>query len=427
MTEMIAAVCAALSLILSAAVLVTVRRLAARQQAHDGGRQALADAERRLTEQQERQTQLVDQWFARFSSNTDAKLELLRQVTEHKLEGMSRQTRQDLEAIRLITEQKLTEMRGVVDETLQKTLEERISRSFQAVSQHLEQVHKGLGEMQAMAADVGDLKKVLGGVKTRGILGEYQLGALLEQLLSPEQYTVNTPTDDASSTGGGTERVEFAIKMPGGADGGHVLLPVDSKFPLDRYGALCDAYESGDKAAVDAAARELRSALLQSAKAITKYIHPPETTEFAILFLPFEGLYAEVIRLGLLEELSRKYRVNITGPSTMGAFLNSLQMGFRTLRIQKSSGEVWAVLAKAKKEFETFAQSLEKAQRSLHSTSEELERLIGVRSRGILRTLKAVETDNALNDGGEEHESGNSEVGGRRLPPPIAPTALDMI
>ncbi|MCL2030741.1 MAG: DNA recombination protein RmuC [Oscillospiraceae bacterium] len=399
MLEYIAAACAALSLAVSAAVLVTVRRLAARQST-DEARRGLIDMERRLTEQQERQSQLVDQWFARFSAGTDGKLDALRTVTEQRLEGLRQQTRQDLEAIRLTTERKLAEMRGVVDETLQKTLEERISRSFQAVSQNLEQVYKSLGEMQAMAADVGDLKKVLSGVKTRGMLGEYQLGALLEQLLSPEQYVVNTATDGPDAAG--TERVEYAIKMPGGtpsADGGDgrpVLLPVDSKFPLDRYSALCEAYESGDKAAVDAAARELRGALLASAKAVTKYIHPPETTEFAILFLPFEGLYAEVIRLGLLEELSQKYRVNITGPSTMGAFLNSLQMGFRTLRIQKSSGEVWAVLAKARKEFETFTQSLEKAQRSLNSTSEELERLVGVRSRGILRSLKSVETDNLL-------------------------------
>ena len=387
--EYIAAACAALSLVLSAAVLVTVRRLAARQN-DDGARRGLIDMERRLTEQQERQSQVIDQWFARFSANTDQKLELLRTVNEQKFEALRQQTRQDLEAIRLITERKLTEMRTVVDETLQKTLEERISRSFQAVSQNLEQVYKSLGEMQAMAADVGDLKKVLSGVKTRGMLGEYQLGALLEQLLSPEQYVLNTPTDD------GSERVEYAIKMPGNDEDHPVLLPVDAKFPLDRYSALCEAYETGDKAAIEAASRELRTALHTAAKAITKYVRPPETTEFAILFLPFEGLYAEVIRLGLLEELSQKYRVNITGPSTMGAFLNSLQMGFRTLRIQKRSGEVWAVLAKAKKEFEAFALSLEKAQRSLHSTSEELERLVGVRSRGILKSLKSVETDDLL-------------------------------
>lgn len=391
MIDYITVACAILSLIISAAVLILVRRLAVRQE-RDDGRQALIDAERRLTEQQERQLQIVDQWFARFSSNTDGKLELLRGTTEQKLERLSQQIRQELDAIRLTTERKLTEMRGVVDETLQKTLEERISRSFQAVSQNLEQVYKSLGEMQAMAADVGDLKKVLSGVKTRGMLGEYQLGSLLEQLLSPEQYVINTTTD---GTGSG-ERVEYAIRMPGGENNEPVLLPVDSKFPLDRYSALCEAYEAGDKAAIDAAARELRNALHVSAKLITKYVHPPKTTEFAILFLPFEGLYAEVIRLGLLEELSTKYRVNVTGPSTMGAFLNSLQMGFRTLRIQKSSGEVWAVLAKAKKEFELFTQSLEKAQRSLHSTSEELERLVGVRSRGILRSLKSVETDNLL-------------------------------
>lgn len=409
--EYAAAVCAALSLVMSVAVLIAVLR------PRKDGMQALSDTERRLTETLTRQSQVIDQWFARFSAGTDGKLETLRQVTEQQLErqravidaalrhaGERQQTqseavadrlerltiqiRQELDAIRLTTEQKLTEMRAVVNETLQKTLEERISLSFQAVSQNLEQVFKGLGEMQALAADVGDLKKVLSNVKTRGMMGEYQLSALLEQLLSPEQYVVNTATD------AGAERVEFAIKMPGGADGIPVLLPVDSKFPLDRYTALCEAYESGDKSTIENANRELRAALLLSAKTITKYIHPPETTDFAILFLPFEGLYAEVIRLGLLEELNQKYRVNITGPSTMGAFLNSLQMGFRTLRIQKSSGEVWNVLSKAKKEFEMFAQSLEKAQRSLHSTSEELERLVGVRSRSILRTLKAVETDN---------------------------------
>lgn len=409
--DMIAALCAALSLVISIVVLVAVLR------PRKENTQALSDAERRLTESLSRQSQVIDQWFARFSSGTDAKLETLRQVTEQqltqqravldtalrhaderqqaqsaavteRLERLTQQIRQELDAIRQTTEQKLTEMRGMVNETLQKTLEERISLSFQAVSQNLEQVFKGLGEMQALAADVGDLKKVLSNVKTRGMMGEYQLGALLEQILSPEQYVVNSATDTSA------ERVEYAIKMPGGADGVPVLLPVDSKFPLDRYTALCDAYALGDKSVIDAASKELRAALLLSAKTITKYVRPPETTDFAILFLPFEGLYAEAIRLGLLEELNQKYRVNITGPSTMGAFLNSLQMGFRTLRIQKSSGEVWTVLSKAKKEFETFAQSLEKAQRSLHSTSEELERLVGVRSRSILRTLKAVETDN---------------------------------
>lgn len=366
MTEIFAAVCAGFTLAVSVILLIALLRRS--KEDAERQRQALADAERRITEQQERQKQTIDQWFARYSQ----------------------QARVDLESIRQVTENRLAAMQGIVDEKLQKTLEERISKSFQSVSQNLEQVYKGLGEMQAMASDVGDLKKVLSNVKTRGMMGEYQLGALLEQLLSPEQYVVNTSTD------GGAERVEYAIKMPGNAsDDAPVLLPVDSKFPLDRYSALCEAFESGDKAAIDAATRELRAALFASAKVITKYVHPPETTDFAILFLPFEGLYAEVIRLGLIEELNRKYRVNITGPSTMGAFLNSLQMGFRTLRIQKSSSEVWGVLARAKKEFENFTQSLEKAQRSLHSTSEELERLVGVRSRTILRTLKSVETENA--------------------------------
>ena len=227
---------------------------------------------------------------------------------------------------------------------LQKTLEERISKSFQLVSERLEQVYKGLGEMQNLAAGVGDLKKVLSNVKTRGILGEVQLGAILEQILTPEQYEENVRTKST-----GSERVEFAVKLPGD-DEGTVWLPIDAKFPGDAYAKLVDAYELGDPNAVEEAAKNLERIIKSEAKDIhDKYIEPPYTTDFGIMFLPFEGLYAEVVRRGLLETLQRDYKVNIAGPTTMAALLNSLQMGFRTLAIQKRSGEVWNVLGASRR------------------------------------------------------------------------------
>lgn len=288
----------------------------------------------------------------------------------------------------------LDNIRETVDEKLQKTLEERITQSFKTVSDRLEQVHKGLGEMQTLASGVGDLKKVLSNVKTRGILGEIQLGSILEQILSPEQYEENVKTRAS-----GNERVEFAVKMPGSGDD-FVYLPIDAKFPGDTYEALMNAYETGDKALVDAASKNLENAVKKAAKDIhDKYIEPPYTTDFAIMFLPFEGLYAEVVKSGLTEKLQRDYKVNIAGPTTMAALLNSLQMGFKTLAIQKRSSEVWKVLAAAKTEFGKFQIVIEKTQQRLNQANEELDKLVGVRTRSINRTLKSI------SDMGDEEDS----------------------
>lgn len=281
----------------------------------------------------------------------------------------------------------LEEMRKTVDEKLQKTLDERITQSFKLVNDRLEQVYKGLGEMQNLAVGVGDLKKVLSNVKTRGILGEVQLGAILEQILAPEQYAENVITKST-----GADRVEFAVKLPGD-DERTVWLPIDAKFPADSYSRLVDAYELGDAAAIEEAAKNLEKVIKSEAKDIhTKYIEPPYTTDFGIMFLPFEGLYAEVVRRGLLDVLQREYKVNIAGPTTMAALLNSLQMGFKTLAIQKHSGEVWEVLGAVKTEFANFSKALGNARNRIRMADEELEKLIGTRTRAIERKLRGVES-----------------------------------
>ena len=281
----------------------------------------------------------------------------------------------------------LEEMRRTVDEKLQKTLDERITQSFKLVNDRLEQVYKGLGEMQNLAVGVGDLKKVLSNVKTRGILGEVQLGAILEQILAPEQYAENVVTKST-----GADRVEFAVKLPGD-DERTVWLPIDAKFPADSYSRLVDAYELGDPAAIEEAAKNLERVIKSEARDIrTKYIEPPYTTDFGIMFLPFEGLYAEVVRRGLLEVLQREYKVNIAGPTTMAALLNSLQMGFKTLAIQKHSGGVWEVLGAVKTEFANFSKVLGNARNRIRMADEELEKLIGTRTRAIERKLRGVES-----------------------------------
>jgi DNA recombination protein RmuC len=284
----------------------------------------------------------------------------------------------------------LEQIRGTVEEKLQTTLEKRISESFKMVSTQLEQVYKGLGEMQSLANDVGGLKKVLSGVKTRGNLGEYQLEAILKEILAPEQYATNVATIPNSS-----ERVEFAVKLPH-ADG-TVYLPIDSKFPGETYAQLRDAQEIGDRDAVEAAYKRLESVIRSEAKDIsTKYVEVPYTTNFAIMFLPAEGLYAEVVSRGMVEKLQNDYHVNIAGPSTMAALLNSLQMGFKTLAIQKKSNEAWQVLSAVKMEFEKFGESLKKMQRNLNLTSKELDNLINTRSNAMNRKLRAVESMDAL-------------------------------
>jgi DNA recombination protein RmuC len=287
------------------------------------------------------------------------------------------------------TEKKLEEMRATVDEKLQKTLNERLGQSFELVSKQLESVQKGLGEMQTLAQDVGGLKKVLSNVKMRGGFGEVQLSLLLEQILAPEQYEANVKT-----RAGSTEQVEFAIKMPGRDDDRSIVwIPIDAKFPKDVYEQLQTAYDTGDPTATEIAQRNLEATIKKMARDIhDKYIDPPNTTDFAIMFLPFEGIYAEVVRkASLLEYLQKEYKVVVTGPTTLAAILNSLQMGFRTLAIQRRSSEVWKVLGAVKKEFENFGGMLEKAQKNLQTASNQIDEVMGKRTRAIQRRLKGVE------------------------------------
>lgn len=316
----------------------------------------------------------------------ETRLQHMDTMSEQKLEALRQSMLRSMQDMRQENAKKLDEIRGTVDEKLQDSLQKKITESFQTVSQQLEQVYKGLGEMQHLAADVGGLKQVLSGVKTRGILGEIQLGAILEEILSPEQYETNVATIPGSR-----ERVEFAVKLPG-TDGEPMYLPIDSKFPGDTYMHLQDAQESGDKAAVEEARKNLVAVLKKSAKDIRdKYVEPPYTTVFGILFLPFEGLYAEVVNQGLIEVLQREYSINVAGPSTMAALLNSLQMGFRTLAIQKRSNEVWKVLGEVKTEFTKFEEVMIKMQNHLQQTSNDLENLMGTRTRAINRKLRSVQ------------------------------------
>ena len=291
-----------------------------------------------------------------------------------------------LKEMRETNDRQLDAIRGVVNEKLQQTLNERLTESFKRVDERLAEVYKGLGEMQNLANSVGDLKKVLSNVKTRGTLGEIQLNAILEEILAPGQYECNF---DAGK--GSNERVEFAIRLPN--DGQEpVYLPIDSKFPADKYLQQCDAYDSADAQQVELAQKNLRDSLTRFAKDIfDKYINPPRTTNFAVMFLPTEGLYAEAVRLGMIETLQTKYRINIAGPSTMAALLNSLQMGFRTLAIQKRSSEVWDILAKIKKEFDTFDEVLSNTRKSLQKANDDLDKLVGVRTRKIRSALGRVE------------------------------------
>ena len=333
----------------------------------------LSQAQRESMELQSRRLSELNKQFARTSMDIEQRLENIRISMEKKVSNMTEENNRQL-----------AEMRNTVDEKLQKTLEERIGRSFRQVSESLQQVTRGLGEMQNLAAGVGDLKKVLSNVKPRGIVGEIQLGAILQQILSPEQYEENIAVK------GGSERVEYAVKFPGEGDR-PVYLPIDSKFPGDAYLNLQDAYDTGDRQLIKIATDNLRNAVIKAAKDIrSKYIQPPQTTEFAILFLPFEGLYAEVLRLGIVESLQRDYRINIAGPTTMAAMLNSFQMGFKSIALQRRSGEVWDTLAKVRTEFEKFGNVLVKTQTKMEQAQKDLETLVGVRTRGIQRALKNV-------------------------------------
>ena len=307
------------------------------------------------------------------------------EMQREKFESMNRQ--QDI--LVKSTEKRLDEMRIMVEEKLQKTLNERIGQSFELVRSQLENVQKGLGEMKNLAEDVGGLKKVLGNVKTRGTFGEIQLAALLEQMLSPEQYEANVKTRKNA-----TEFVEFAIKLPGKENGKDVVyLPIDAKFPKDVYEQYMDAYEEGDTTRIESTSKQLEITIKRMAKDIhEKYVEPPFTTDFAIMFLPFESIYAEVIRrTSLVETLQKDFKIVVTGPTTLGAILNSLQMGFRTLAIQKRTSEVWNVLGAVKTEFGKFGGMLEKVQKNLQNAGDQLEEVMGKRTRAIERKLRQVE------------------------------------
>jgi len=322
----------------------------------------------------------------RLIGDIEEKFRDFRQQSETANAEMRRATEEKLAAMQKSNEEQLEKMRETVDEKLQKTLHDRITQSFQTVSQQLTEVHKGLGEMQALASNVGDLRNVLSGVKTRGILGELQLGAIMEELLAPEQYEENVATVPGSQN-----RVEFAIRLPGEGNEA-IYLPIDSKFPGDVYHHLLEAYESGDGKRVEEAKTQLSRTVKGCAKDIRdKYIEPPHTTPFALMFLPFEGLYAEVVRMGMIETLQKEYQICVVGPSTVAAFLNSLRMGFRTLAVQKRSAEVWKILGAVKTEFEKFGGILEKARERIGKTGEDLDKLIGTRTRAINRSLRGVE------------------------------------
>ena len=324
-----------------------------------------------------RQMAQLEERFKTFSLENEQKLELIRQTVEKRLQTMQEDNNR-----------KLDEMRKTVDDKLKETLEDKLTRSFHLVNERLEQVYKGLGEMRSLAVGVGDLKKVLTNVKTRGILGEIQLSYILKEILAPEQFEENVATNPKSS-----ERVEFAVKLPA-EDDSFIYLPIDSKFPGDTYTALQDAYESGSAERVEAAAKVLVTTLKKEAKDISeKYICPPYTTEFAIMFLPTEGLYAEAVNRGMVELLQRDYKVNIAGPSTMAALLNSLQMGFRTLAVQKRSAEVWQLLGSVKNEFDKFNDVLVMTQQRLDQANAELDKLVGVRTRQICRKLSSVQAN----------------------------------
>lgn len=350
----------------------------------------ISESQRAASESQEQRLSSMERNnaldFERLRRSQEDRVSSLERASEEKLEAIRQTMERRLSAIQSENAEKLERMQKVVDEKLEKTLESRITESFRIVSSQLEQVYKGLGEMQSVAEGVTDLKKILSNVKTRGILGESQLSAILSEILSPEQYEC-----DVATVPGSRERVEYAIRLPGDGET-PVLLPVDAKFPGETFAQLQDAYESGDPERIAQAAKALEIRLKAEAKDIReKYVDPPHTTDFAILFLPFEGLYAEAVNRGMIEQLQRAYRVNVTGPSTMAAFLNSLQMGFRTLAIQKRSGEVWQILGAVRTEFEKFGDVLESSQRRLRQVNDDLDTLIGTRTRAITRKLKDVE------------------------------------
>ena len=308
------------------------------------------------------------------------KHDMLRDLNDMKVSNL-----EAIQSMMVKNQTSLDKINDTVNEKLQKTLDERLSKSFESVHTQLAEVYTCLGEMKNLASCVNDLKNVLSHVQTRGIIGEYQFEAILEEILTKEQYEIQYALKPGSP-----ERVDFAIKLPGNADT-NVYLPIDSKFPGDTYQQLVAALESGDKTNIENCRKMLRTTILSEAKSIqNKYIDPPNTTDFAIMFLPFEGLYAEVVNMGLLEELQNKYNVNIAGPSTMASLLTTFRMGFKTMAIEKRSGEVWKVLEAVKKEFGNFEQGLQKMKERLGQADTELDKLIGTRTTAINRKLREV-------------------------------------
>lgn len=358
-------------------------QLAAKQEAFFG---LMTEKQNAINTAVEQNAKHTEERFKTFESRTSQELTDMRETVERRLSAIQSENDKHLDEVRETVKKSLDEVRGVVDEKLEDTLNKRITESFKMVNDRLTEVYQGLGEMKNLAVGVGDLKKVLTNVKTRGTLGEVQLGAILEEILAPEQYVKNF-----DAKGKTQERVEYAVRLPGDGES-PVYLPIDSKFPSDAYIQLTDAYESGDPALVASAQRHLSDVIMKFARDIRdKYVDPPRTTEFAIMFLPTEGIYAEVVRLGMVEKLQKEARVNIAGPSTMAALLNSLRMGFSIVAMQKRSGEAWQVLGAVKKEFETFETVLAGVQKRLTGAGDELEKLIGTRTRAILRKLRDVE------------------------------------
>jgi len=340
--------------------------------------------EDRLSQSSESQSRRLSELVASSSGG----MESIRNKIDERLEKIQAELEKALGALLASNEKKLEEMRLTVNEKLEKTLETRLQKSFETVSTQLESVNKGLGEMRTVAESVGSLNKVLAGAKTRGILGELQLGQIIEDMLPPQLYDVEVPT-----VSGSRERVEYAIKFPGAEDGKHIYLPIDSKFPLDFYSRLLDCYESGDTAQIDASRKALLQRIKLFAKEVTeKYVSPPETTNFAVIFLPAEGLYSEIVRDSSFLDDLRRDGVIITGPSTLSAMLNSLQIGFKTLQIQKGAAEIERMLGAVKKEFESFEGVLTKARDRVRQAGNELDLLAGTRTRAINRSLREVQT-----------------------------------
>ena len=379
---------AAVAVLLLIALLLRPRGDAALREKLDALRGDSERVERALREEQRAARTELAETLDRMGGQLRLSLSTLTADNQQRLAEVRGTLDAQLKSLQTDNAAQLEKMREVVDEKLQKTLETRLSSSFQQIAERLEAVQRGLGEMQSLATGVGDLKRVLSNVKTRGTFGEVRLGALLEQMLTPEQYAANVATIPGSG-----ERVEYAIHLPGADRDTQVWLPIDAKFPIEDYQRLLDAQEAADVEAANAAAAALQRRVENEARTIRgKYVAPPHTTDFALLFLPTEGLYAEVIRRpGLFEKLQRDHHVTVAGPTTLAAILNALQMGFRTLAIERRSSEVWQILAAVKTEFGKFGDVLDKVKRKLDEAGKHID-ATGVRTRAIERRLRGVES-----------------------------------